>query len=69
MFPQVNTIGKLFTTIGTIVLTRSGMFGGKMPIHALKIVGLRLTYCALENVLVNWMGQMNLFHVRLASLG
>ena len=69
MFSQVNTIGKLFTTIRTVILTRSGMFSRKMPIHALKIVGLHLTYCALENVPVNWMGQMNLFHVRLASLG
>ena len=69
MFPQVNTIGKLFTTIRTVILTRSGMFSRKMPIHALKIVGLHLTYCALENVPVNWMGQMNLFHVRLAGLG
>ena len=46
MFPQIDTVCELLTTIWAIILLRCSMFSCKMPIHALNIVGLHLTYGA-----------------------
>ena len=52
MFGHIDAIGKLFATMGTIVLHRGGVLCGHVPIHALSVVRLHAADQALEHLLL-----------------